>query len=68
MPFRHGAPRVKMSGHVTVILRPFTADDIDAMGEILADPDLRHLLLVPAGRDRGIGSEATRLIFDHAFL
>ncbi|MHA7261986.1 GNAT family N-acetyltransferase [Arthrobacter sp. TMN-37] len=115
-------------------LRPFTAGDIDAMGPILADPEVLRLtgsvhstgeaeagtrtldertrrwydtrsgqddrldlavvdnatggcvgeavlnewapeddacnfriLLGPVGRDRGIGSEATRLLIDHAF-
>jgi RimJ/RimL family protein N-acetyltransferase len=115
-------------------LRPFTADDIAAMGPILSDPEVRRLtgsvhssseagagtgrldertrqwyetrtaqrdrldlavadngtgrcvgeavlndwrpdddacnfriLLGPQGRDRGIGSEATRLLIDHAF-
>jgi RimJ/RimL family protein N-acetyltransferase len=117
-----------------VVLRPFTAADIDAMGPVLADPDVIRLtgsahttaetlghaptlddatrrwyetradqpdrldlavvdratdgcvgeivlndwdpgnqscnfriLLGPAGRDRGLGSEATRLVLAHAF-
>lgn len=117
-----------------VLLRPFTDDDIEAMGPILADPDVIRLtgsahtsaavaaaspeldprtrdwyrglagrtdrldlaiidrasdrcvgeavlndldtdneagnfriLIGPDGRDRGLGSEATRLLVDHAF-
>lgn len=124
-------PTIK--GRLTT-LRPFTGDDVDAMGEILADPELMRLtgsvhsssvassrssqldddtrrwyetraqqtdrldlavidnvpgrcvgevvlndwrpdddalnfriLLGVGGRNRGIGSEATRLIVDHAF-
>jgi RimJ/RimL family protein N-acetyltransferase len=115
-----------------VLLRPFTAADIDAMGPVLADPEVLRLtgsvhssaerpapeldertrawyetreaqidrldlavvdlatgecvgevvlndwqpenqacnfrvLIGPRGRDRGLGSEATRLVLDHAF-
>lgn len=53
------ADKPVLSG-VLVDLRPFTADDVEAMAEILVDHD-------PAGRDQGFGTEATRLVLTHAF-
>ena len=132
-PSRPFADKPTLRGE-RILLRPFETPDIDAMGEILADPvvlrltgsvqsseeaatrsaeldertrawyDTRHehadrldlavidlatggcigeavlndwsaeqlscnfrILLGPGGRDRGLGSEATRLTVDHAF-
>ena len=129
-PFFPTQPRLEGE---RVVLRPFTAADVDAMGPVLADPDVLRLtgsvhttaelaaspvldersrrwyetrpeqtdrldlavvdrlrdrcvgevvlnqwqpddrscnfrvLIGPEGRDRGLGSEAIRLLLDHAF-